>query len=580
MSDGARIEIRSGENGRFEIHFPFDRQLLDLVKGLPDRKWHPESKFWSIPGSSLTYAVAALDSYDVTLDSCSQAVFDRLSTLEVDSGVKGQPGDLTIWELNSAVKAAIEGRFTSRVWIVGEVVDFRGAEPGKPVFLELVDRRDDGAVRARVSAVIWSDNWSQIQTAIERTGIQFRLEDGLKVRVEVKVGLYQRDGLYRIDICNIDPNYTLGEVARRREFIVRQLAQEGLLDQNTSLPLPSLPLRIALITSMTARARMDFEQTLRRTRFGFTLTVLDVRTQGANAERTIVSALQWCREHRSELDVVAICRGGGSPTDLSWLDTLKLGQEIARFPLPIVVGIGHETDVTVLDSVARSFRTPTACAESLIAIVGHAVDKVNQYYVTLLRETQRILGNEKARWIECIKKLKFMIPQILSEHRNAIASMQRSIGGMARERIRSGEQAIKAITRALSGSAGMLIGVAKNFLYSSSGQLTRSSNSHIASEIEKILRLMKTMAREERRAIELEAERLDARQHRLQQLHPRRVLERGFALLRLEGGKVVTDSSMAPPGSAILAELRNGNLQLRSEGPTNDEFDEGGKHVK
>ena len=580
MPNGAQVEIRSGENDRFEIHFPFNNEILNLVRGLPDRKWHKDGTFWCIPESSLTYAVVALDSYGVTLDNSSQTVFDRLSALEAASGVKGQPGDLTIWELNSAVKAVVEGHFTSRIWIVGEVADFHKPHTGKTAFLELVDRDDTGAARARANAVIWPANWRTIQTVIKQTGIQLQLEDGLKVRVEVKVGLYQREGQYRVEICNIDPHYTLGEVTRHREFIIQKLSQEGLLDQNTSLPFPLLPLRIALITSMGSRARMDFEQTLRKARFGFALTVLDARMQGANAEGTILDALQWCWQHRSNLDVVAICRGGGSPTDLSWLDTLKLGQKIARFPLPIIVGIGHETDMTVLDSVARSTRTPTACAERLVAKVRDADDRVNQYYVSLLREAQRIVESKKARWISYIKKLKLMVPQILSKHRNNITSMQRSIGGIARERIRSKEQAIKALRRSLSSSAGMSIRMARTFLYSSSKQLARRSKHHITSEIERISELIRNIAREGRHTSELEAERLDARQHRLRQLHPRRTLERGFALLHLEGGKVVTASSMAPPGSAILAELRNGNLQLRSEGSTSYEFDEGGNHVK
>jgi exodeoxyribonuclease VII large subunit len=428
MPDTNRIEIRHGADGRYEIHFDYNEELLAIVRALPGRQFDWDGKYWSIPEASLVLAVSALEAFGVGLDTESREAHEKLTKTDSPGSKKAHAKDLTVWELNRAVAKAIAGRFPSEIWVVGEVAGLKEVGQRGNTFFELVDMAPDGTIRAKVNMVIWENAWEQIEQAIGRSGIPFELENGLSIRVAIKVELFERDGKYRPSIQSIDPNYTLGEITRRRELVIRELAKQGLLDSNTSITLPSLPLRVALITSVASNARRDFEQRLLNSGFGFSLSVLDVRMQGPQSERMILKALRWCDLNSQEFDVVALCRGGGSPTDLMWLDTLQLGQAVARLSLPLVVGIGHETDSTVLDSVARSFSTPNACADNLVAVVRKAVDAVGEQRNRLLRKAAEILQDERERWQKLIRAIRFLAPQILRRHRSSHLQVARSIG--------------------------------------------------------------------------------------------------------------------------------------------------------
>jgi len=174
----------------------------------------------------------------------------------------------------------------------------------------------------------------------------------------------------------LDVHYTLGEAARRREEIVRRLTEQGLLGLNTSLPLAALPLRVGLVTSLGSDAYNDVLRTLEESGFAFRVLAHGARVQGHATEPSVLNALDTLRRHADALDVVLICRGGGSRTDLAWFDSETLGRAVAEFPLPVIVGIGHEQDRSVLDEVGRRCKTPTAAAALLVETVRAGLDAI------------------------------------------------------------------------------------------------------------------------------------------------------------------------------------------------------------
>jgi exodeoxyribonuclease VII large subunit len=344
--------------------------------------------------------------------------------------------------------------------------------------------------------------------------------------VRVRVDLYDAWGAYRVQIEDLDLTFTLGEAARRREEIVRKLQAAGLLEQNASLPFPALPLRVGLITSLNSDAYHDVLRTLGESGFAFHVTAHGARVQGRATESSVLNALDWFRPRQAHFDAILICRGGGSRTDLAWFDTEALGRAVALFPIPVVCGIGHEQDVSVLDHVARRAKTPTAAAQFLVDAVRSSLRRVDELGSSIFVEALSLLDTEKRNRREAASRLA------------------------------------RATTRRIETSRASLQAAAR--------QLGQGARRDLAGETHRVSDAARGVAPRVTRLLALGDERLVARARRLHLLDPRRVIERGYAILRGADGRVVVDPSQAPYGARVKAELRAGRLGLVSEG-VNDE---------
>lgn len=273
----------------------------------------------------------------------------------------GRP--LSLFQFNNLVKEVLSDGFPETYWVIAEIskVTDRGH-----CYLELVEK-DDTGTHAQARATIWSSKYRRIsQQFASSTGQPLR--QGLKILFNASLQYHELYGL-SLDIHEVDPNYTIGELARQRQEILERLEKEGLLFLNGRLPLAMVPQRIAIISSPTAAGYQDFVHQLASNPYGyhFACSLFPAIVQGNEAPASVVKALRLVQERPGEFDLAVIIRGGGSQMDLSCFDNYDIAVHIARLPLPLLTGIGHERDETITDLVAHTrLKTPTAVASFLI----------------------------------------------------------------------------------------------------------------------------------------------------------------------------------------------------------------------
>lgn len=303
---------------------------------------------------------------------------------------------LSLYELNNLVRSRLEHAFPEEYWVQAELSDVRSNATGH-CYLELIEKDARGNnLIARSRAMIWNQVYRLLKPYFEQeTGQAF--VSGLKVLVKVTVGFHELYG-YSLTILDIDPSYTLGDMARRRREILAKLEEEGVLTLNKELEMPLLPQRIAVISSATAAGYGDFCNQLAGNPYGYVFypRLFPAMMQGERVEESIIGALNRIYSHAEAWDVVVIIRGGGATSDLSNFDSYLLAANCAQFPLPIITGIGHERDDTVIDAVAHTrVKTPTAAAEYLIARVHESAAVVENSGGRICQAVRWVLEHEK-----------------------------------------------------------------------------------------------------------------------------------------------------------------------------------------
>ena len=303
---------------------------------------------------------------------------------------------LSLYELNNLVRSRLEHAFPEEYWVQAELSDVRSNATGH-CYLELIEKDARGNnLIARARAMIWNQVYRLLKPYFEQeTGQAF--VSGLKVLVKVTVGFHELYG-YSLTILDIDPSYTLGDMARRRREILAKLEEEGVLTLNKELEMPLLPQHIAVISSATAAGYGDFCNQLAGNPYGYVFypRLFPAMMQGERVEESIIGALNRIYSHAEAWDVVVIIRGGGATSDLSNFDSYLLAANCAQFPLPIITGIGHERDDTVIDAVAHTrVKTPTAAAEYLIARVHESAAVVENSGGRICQAVRWVLEYEK-----------------------------------------------------------------------------------------------------------------------------------------------------------------------------------------
>lgn len=304
---------------------------------------------------------------------------------------------LTLYELNQLVRCVLEQHFDHTYWITAEVSDLRPG--GRHCYFEFVEKDEAGTDPvARARAQIWASRWSQLKPIFEAATGQ-PLSNGMQVLAEVEVTFHEKFG-YSLNVVNLNPTYTLGDIARRRKEIIAKLKEEGVFDLNRSLPLPALLNRVAVISASGAAGYQDFCNQLTNNPYGlaFKVELFEAVMQGANVESSVIRALDNIHASISQWDVVVIIRGGGSTSDLRGFDSLLLAENVAQFPIPVITGIGHERDNTVIDEVSHTrVKTPTAAAEFLIAHQHLQLTQLNDYENIVVHACQQLLSESKRR---------------------------------------------------------------------------------------------------------------------------------------------------------------------------------------
>lgn len=285
---------------------------------------------------------------------------------------------ISLLELNQRVSRVVESEFQEPVWIVAELASVNWPSNGH-CYLELIEKNPKtNATIAKAHAVIWSYRAVLIRDTFESETGQL-LRSGIKVMLQVQVSMHPVYG-FSLNVLDIEPSFTLGDMQKKRLEIIQRLTEEGMLDVNKSLPLPRLLRSVAIISANTAAGYGDFCHQLEHNDYGlkFYTHLFPAAMQGDQTEKSVIAALNRIYEHCELFDAVVIIRGGGSVVDLNSFDSYELALNIANFPLPVIVGIGHERDNTVLDIVAHSsVKTPTAAAAFLIERLSGELSQID-----------------------------------------------------------------------------------------------------------------------------------------------------------------------------------------------------------
>lgn len=309
-------------------------------------------------------------------------------------------------ELTGEIHDVLKEAFPDTYWVRAETSDVHINSASGHCYLEFIEKDpQSNQIIAKARGAIWAKTFRMLKPYFEmETGQHFT--SGLKVLVRVSIDFHEVYG-FNLNVVDIDPSYTLGDLVRKRQEIIRQLQEEGVFTLNKELSLPALPQRIAVITSPTAAGYEDFINQLFYNKAGypFYVKLFPALMQGEKTEESIIAALERIDSHRELFDAVVIIRGGGATSDLNSFDSYLLAANCAQFPLPIITGIGHERDDTIIDLVAHTrLKTPTAVAAFLINCMDQAAEQLNLLQQALCTDTLSIL-NEKKQTLQRIGTL-------------------------------------------------------------------------------------------------------------------------------------------------------------------------------
>ena len=334
--------------------------------------------------------------------------------LDFEAGDTVEP-TLSVSQFIDVVNGVLRETFGGGLWVQGEIEGFNGR--GKHTYFNVVER--DGDNKAALSVSIWQGNMTKLRPLLTKHRLE--LADGIKVRIFGTPDIYAQRGSFGFKVTNIDPRFTLGDLAGQRDEVIRKLKELGLYDANRKLLVPLVPLRIGLITSVGSAAHADVLHELENSGFGYHVLVQDVRVQGDDAVPTIVAAIQSLGK-RQDLDVLMLVRGGGSRTDLLAFDTQEIAAAIAKCSLPVFTGIGHEIDVSVADEVASaSFKTPTACAGAIGDLIRSYVDETEANWQEIAASATIQLQTAERRLTERASKVKTRIIDALQHAATALS---------------------------------------------------------------------------------------------------------------------------------------------------------------
>ena len=422
---------------------------------------------------------------------------------------------MSLLELNGLVRSYIRTCMPDEYWVQAELSDVRSNYSGH-CYLEFVqkDTRSNALV-AKARGIIWSSVYARLRPYFEReTGQAF--VSGIKVLVRVTVDFHEQYG-YSLTVVDIDPTYTLGDMARRRKEILLRLQQEGVLTLNKELEMPVPAQRIAVISSATAAGYGDFCNQLLHNEFGFVFypKLFPAVMQGEKVEASIISALEKIYQQVDLWDAVVIIRGGGATSDLSGFDTYDLAANCAQFPLPIITGIGHERDDTVLDMVSHTrVKTPTAAAEYLIANLRGTAEQLEEYANILSTVIPERLAREKERLDRWVARIPAQV-QI---------RLQRE--GFRQER-----------------------------LY---GRMKTAWKNRLLKE-EYRLQLLPRLAVALNARLQKENHRMELIEQQVKAASPERLLKKGYSIT-LKNGKAVTDASQLKSGDEVETRIAKGSF--------------------
>lgn len=422
-------------------------------------------------------------------------------------------------------------------WVIAELSDV--SERGGHCYMELVEKDDRGVTIARLRGTIWANNFAyKIKPKFEQiTGQKFK--SGLKVMLFGSASFHEQYGL-SFNITDVDPSFTIGDMERIRREIIETLTREGVVNCNRMLQMPRVPQRIAIISAKGAAGYGDFMNQLQSNPVGFKFYthLFEATMQGETTSNSVIKALNDIEMTIDLWDCVVIIRGGGATSDLNGFDNLELARRVATFALPVVVGIGHERDRTVLDDIANvRVKTPTAAAEWLIMCAQQTLDQA----LALANQVARYVKDRTSGASKQLSHIEGTIPIIAKQQiiksKSNLATIASALPYMTKNKILSANRTIDALARDVQHSAIGKISVAQTYLKTMSDALANAAPKAIANQ----------------------DKRLKALENIVEALSPQKTLRRGFSLTKVNG-KTVKSIDQLADNDVITTYLADGEI--------------------
>lgn len=440
---------------------------------------------------------------------------------------------LRLYQLNNLVKQTLKERLNDTLLVIAEIADIKENRSGH-CYLELVEKKEgEDVVIATARATIWAFTYRMLKPYFETTTGKC-LQKGMKVLIRVEVVFHELYG-YSLNVRDIDPTFTIGDLEQKRKEVLERLEREGVIRMNRDLELSPVPKVIAVISSPTAAGYGDFMDQLHANPYGYVFHthLFPSVMQGEKTTESIVAALDQIFAHGSLFDVVVIIRGGGSQVDLGCFDSYELAVNIAQFPLPVIAGIGHERDETIVDRVAyQRVKTPTAAAAFLIDRL-HEVD----LFLEVMRDrlltcVDSVWTSEKNRQLLLFTGLKQYARVFLEERKNHLLLQSRQANHATRHFVQNQQSIFRQLQTKLEGQVAL--------------RLERQR--HLLSDHQKIL------AREVANVFSVQRHQLELAETKMHFADPCNVLKRGFSITRVNG-KAIQDAAALRVGDRVETEL-------------------------
>ncbi|MFV0522448.1 MAG: exodeoxyribonuclease VII large subunit [Mangrovibacterium sp.] len=446
---------------------------------------------------------------------------------------------LTLSQLSSEVHSAISNAFPRMVWLVAEISELNVNRNGH-CYLELVEIDEETQrVIARSRATIWSYSFLMIKSYFETSTGQ-RFKQGIKVMVEVSIEFHQLYGL-SLNIKNINPTYTLGDMAVKRKAIIEKLKSNGVYSMNKELELPLVAQRIAIISSPTAAGLQDFMQQLQHNpaKIAFHTELFEAIMQGEQTAPSVIAALEAVAEFYEDYDLVVIIRGGGAQLDLASFDDYELANNVAQFPLPVITGIGHDKDETIIDLVAcHSLKTPTAVAEFLISGATQLYQLIKEFEYRLQEITPFALEQQENYFAQIGRRLNQAVHHYVDKEEFKFETRKnQAIKYSEQFLIRQSNKLGKGFQKIITGIPLRLEGEMHHFHYVSQT---------IKLRVEQVLHAQQA--------------KLDAYELCKHMNDPKQILMRGYSVL-YKDGKLIKSSKQLQDGDEIETHLANGKVK-------------------
>jgi exodeoxyribonuclease VII large subunit len=468
---------------------------------------------------------------------------------------------LTLSELNAGIREALEGSFPEQLWVTAEIGELKVNRNGH-CYLELIEKdalTDDIIARSR--ATIWSWQFRFIQPYFETSTGQ-ALQAGIKILAAVSVEFHEVYGI-SLNIKDIDPSYTMGDMARKRREIIQRLTDDGIMDMNKEILMPELPQRVAIISSPTAAGFEDFVNQLQNNEYGFRfyLKLFPASMQGKDAARSIIGALDAIYRLENHFDVVVVIRGGGAQMDLICFDDYELASHVAQFPLPVLSGIGHEKDETIVDLVAHQrLKTPTAVAEFLIGCLELVANEIEELENACMATTREIFDQENNRMTRAFQLFKPVVSSKLESTSLKLQMLAKSIAPKVNEMMDHQHFRVEKLTDHLRYGTHAYWQLKYNQLAGLRSQSSFKTKMSLNLEFQHTKELQQRLLLLPVNKIEQEKNKLLWLERTKQLVDPSSILKRGFSIT-LHQGKAIKDASVLENGEQLETVLYKGKVK-------------------